>query len=842
MAENPTGPNPEQQPPEDHAETPSAANLAHTGFETAFTAGWHAAGVKPNAEPVPEPAAATEGPIPDPETTEPATEPAAESPETDDSAKTAETFARQVELYKANLQRKFGQKALETSVSTMAFAANIPGLKDIGGFLRGARTVLGTVSMGMLGGDLGRQLGLSKFSAEQGRKTAEFLERTKQFYNPDGTLRELTADEQLAIEGLRTELTKQLELSAAVAKTTEHHKLFGRLIEDDIDKTAPESKGWLKEMASGIRSIFTKDTAKKALGLAGKVTPRAVASASWSIAKAGARNWKALAWAGAPFGAMWLAPAAAPFILGGSVGVNLYRKGAQLRELYKAHGEAEERVRSYQTFSFKGVESVNNLADQLIKLDAALGRGEAGVTTEQLLQQLNGSINEDTYRDIAKAVRQAAAAGAGAGFAAGAAMYTLFGHRHEEASSTDAAASAGTERDIASPGQHGIEAPHDPHTIAAPHDPSDITAPGPKDIPAPLPQDIAPPTEHGNIPAPKPFGVDIPAPMPHDAELPSGIPEHLHQGDHLKLDLHGDGRLTDFQVEKDDAGRLFIKLNEMDHGDGINHHIKLTPDELKRGVAGKHVKVFIDRPTPNGGYMGLEMEVLKNGKEQAGQVMWVGDKDDWMRHQVGEQNWNQVREHAKNSIGADHHDTKGWGFVARHAPPASIDDGRSLDGLQGKELEQAVADKVPEAQISGYDKATDTFSGTWLGKHGFAVEFTNGNKLGQEEIDKFLEGWPPDQRLTVEQELQQFLHNDGSYAFARFTIPADRLDSFSKALVYHPAGLPGALKRALREIHSQRPVASEALLNALKGKKQFTLEQLLQAARQARQAAAARKG
>lgn len=848
MAEGPTGPNPEQAPEPQQFTPQQEAQMAY--YQRHFDpqrAAKEATGPDQEAPAKPTVPAevVTETPAPEPTPSTPEATPAEPAVDT-----TAQAFAKQVEQYKTNLQRKFGQKALETGVSVMALAANVPGLKEISGYLSVARKVLGTATLGMLGGDLGRQLGLSNFSKEQGRKTAEFLERTKQFYHLDGTLRDLNVDELLAAEELRTELNKQLELSAAIAKTTEHHKLFGRLIEEDIDKTAPESKGWLKEMVAGGRALFSRETAKKVLALSGKVTPRNVASASWGIAKTGGRNWKSLAWAGVPLGAIWLAPVAAPAILTGTIGLNLYRKGGQLKELYKAHGEAEQRVRQYRQFSFEHVTGVNDLADQILKLDRALGRGEADVTTEQLLGQLQDSISEDTYRDIAKAVRQAAAAGAGAGLAAGAAMYTLLGHQHEQdhqpqqpVSDTNATTpiSAGT--------------PHNTLPNSHTGQPSANVAPSMSrasdEVPA---QPFArPPLTAGNatgIEPAHPF-TNTPAQPFADTNEPAKswvepnhtgvIPEHPHVGEHLKLDLHGDGKLTDFEVKQDPSGRLFIKLNEMDRGDGINHHIKLTPEELKRGVTGKYVKVFVDERTPNGGYLGWEMEVLRGNKEHMANVMWIGDKDDWMRHEVGEQTWNQVREHAKGSIGPDHHDTKGWGFVARHAPPASIDSGHSLAGLHGKELEQAVSDKVPEAQISHYDEAHGVFRGTWLGKHGFPAEFTNADKLSDQDVDRLFKGWPPELQQSLQTTQQEFFRS-GSFKFVRFTVPSERLASFSKALVYHPSGLPIELKETLRGISANKATASEALLEVLRGKKELTLEQLIAAAKQAKQNLLARKG
>lgn len=821
--------------------TPTVDALKRTGYDTAFDAAYGSFGQQE------------------------ATEQRSQATKTE--AEQQQAFAKQVELYKSNLQRKFGQKALETGIATMALVANIPGLKELSSYLRGARAILGTVSMGMLGGDLGRQIGLSNFSKEQGKKVAEFLERTKQFYNPDGTLRTLNPDEILEAQKLRNELDKQLELSAAVAKTTEHHRLFGRLIEEDIDKTAsPESKGWVKEMASGIRSMFTKETARKVMGLAGKVTPGNVWNASRSIASAGLRNWKSLAWAGAPLAMMWANPVTAPAVLAGTMGINLYRKGSQLRELYKAHGAAEESVKAYRTYSFEGVQSVNSLAEQLIKLDKALGTSDVDATTEQLLAKLNETIDQDTYRDIAKAVRQAAAAGAGAGFAAGTAMYMVFGHQQEQTSHQPGTTpganitpqSTEGSRDIMAPTPGSdpvsgdgtsIQAPI-PDNAPTPHDGSTITAPDSRDIVAPTPNAVPAPQEPGNIAPPPSSWKDIPAPQPHPAE--AAIPERVAVGDKLHFDIDGDGNIDTkgvriqetYEVKLDAGGRKYIAMPYMDtNGDGKFDVLKPSAQEVAAGIKQKYVKVFVDRAASGGGYLGQEIHLMADGKEVAKDTLWVGDKDQWMREKVGVDTWNTLRERIKSSVGIDNHETKGWGFVARRGPLASLESAPgNAEGLQGSALEAAVRSQVPEIQITNYDAMAKTYSGNWLGGRGFVAEFVNTKTLPQLELDALTKGWAADQAFLLKDTA---LGVDATaFEFRHFSVASEKLRSFSKALLFSPSGLPTHLKETLRAIHENKQVASDALFDALKAskKREFTLDDLRTLAKAAKQAVVTRKG
>lgn len=782
---------------------------------------------------------------PEPQPTTPVAEPPAD-------------FSRQVEMYKTNLQQKFGQKALETGVSIMALTANIPALKDISTYIYGTRKVLGTAVAGMLGGDLGKQLGLSKFSAEQGQRIQEYLEKTKQFYNEDGTERTFTADELQAAQELRAEMAEQFKLSTAVAKTTEHHNLFGRMIEEDLDKTSEQSEGWGKEtlrgIATGVRGLFSRETLNTAGRLAAKVAnPVAVGKASWQLAKAGARNWKRLAWMGAPMAAVWLAPVAAPLVMTATIGMGVGKKVGQMRELYSAHNKAEERVQAYQQFSVAHIPTIRGLAEQMIRLDRAMGKGDPNQNVDLLMAELQQNVSRETYQHIAQAVRQASAEGAGIGLAAGAMMYGVLGH-HEAA-----AHPATPNTEPSHPAEpftptYGGPPGSEPATIdGQPHlTPSDNSAPFIHQRPdvsfgKPLPVEDHPSNVTFDPNAPHPPSGHIPTTVHPSNETykPEVHPhsfENVHAGEHRQIDFEGNGHYTDVKIEKDGHGRLFIKMHQMDTaGDGHNHHLTLTKSDIANHVKEKYVKVFVDHQSANGGYMGQEIHQLATGEQQIARVLWVGDKDEWMRKQVGADNWNHLREQVKGSVGADHHETKGWGFVARRGPMASLESHTQADlrGLTGKTLETAIRNAVPEIQLTTYDDVAKTFSGKWLGHHGFEATFTGATRLPQTQIDALTQGWPTNLKASFEQT--PFAFDTSALRPQYFTVPADNLRSFAKALLYSPSGLPMQLTDALRAIHEQKSIASDALLVALRAlkKQQFTLADLVHAARMA---ATAKKG
>ncbi len=842
--------------------------------------------------------------------------PTPEQPQIPQNAEPTANFARQVEMYQVNLQRKFGQKALEAGVSLIAFAANMPMLKDNSDFLRAARAVLGTTTAGMLGGDIGRQLGLQKFSTEQGERAQEFLKQTDQFFNEDGSDRTYTDSEHISMSELRYEMAKQLEVLSGAAVTTEHDKLFGRMLDEDLDKDIAKSEGWTKEglrgISTGVRGLLSRDTLNAAGRLAAKATnPMNLVRGTWQLIKFGAKNWKTVAMMGVPLAATWIAPVMAPVAL---TGIAVGRKGGELRGIYKAHGQAPERVQAYQHFSVAHIPTIRELAEQLIRLDRAMGNAGSSEDPEALIAEVQKNISQETYQHIAQAVRQASAEGAGVGLAAGAAMFGILNHHRQEATDTQVASSSEHAQTATnalphdqvpigynepqanlhaeSLGTHAQFAANEPtHTQPTIEQGGSQTTPNvlegkePTYIPAGQDKPFIHQQEHGTYGQPPSGGVPIPPtgagapipaagvpPVPSGAPLPTAgmpivpgwvqkagdeaekffrggvplpghepsniIPEHVKLGDQLHLDLDGDGKVDiNPKVEQDASGRLFIKMSQMDTvGDGRNHEFELTHADRANHIKEKFVKVFVDHAAGDGGYLGQEIHVTTDGKEQIERTLWVGDKDRWMEEQVGADNWHHTREmNAQHSVGIDHHDTKSWGFVAREGPPAADHTyaQAELNAMSEPERQVAIHDSLPHGQVTDYNQASKEFTGHWLGMKEFITALTNTHPLSEEKIKSLTYGWPDGFRTAFKET--PFGFDSHAYVFDHFKVLSDQLQKFAKELIRNRLQLPENLWQPLKGMNS------ESFFDALKNlkKKEFTMADLLKAAKAV---AAAKKG
>ncbi|MBI4022963.1 hypothetical protein HY375_02265 [Candidatus Berkelbacteria bacterium] len=263
----------------------------------------------------------------------------------------------------------------------------------------------------------------------------------------------------------------------------------------------------------------------------------------------------------------------------------------------------------------------------------------------------------------------------------------------------------------------------------------------------------------------------------------------------IYLDINGDATAADaerFEL-KHENNRWYVEMKYFDtDGDG---RIASTADVLDTDK--EKVRLYYDAQTSWGGWMGekLTLQTVGGKETWSSEAIYAVDKDEWMRHKLGEAEWNRIRSSGSTdeaSVGAAKTETNEYGFVPR----------KGLIATLGNE---SPADSVPEVQITIEDGKP---VGMW---HGGKATF-EGATITDDELKQLSKDDP---LIEASIKSSSLYYQESSLTFKSLTI--EDADRFAQAIAdptYRdelPTNVAEKLDAALTELPTNLPARQRAL-------------------------------
>lgn len=696
---------------------------------------------------------------------------------------------------------------------------------------KGIRASIGTYVGHLTGKDIGKQLAVRSLAAKNAAELTR-LESEMQKWAPDALSETESAKKTEALEKLASyqdQVEKTLKESLAIARAEAQLKYYGKITHDKelaleiTDEQAPTTISSIfksfKEKNSEQQQQLDQESKLKKFGSLIKGAARYVAGLAKS--KEGRKAViKTMGFGAATLTAI-LSPAAAPWLLGSMFGYTSVERAKRIKEaydVYKSELSADE-------YALKHLEGNSNVA-RISKLFGEI-QGQTETERQEVFKEL--WENSTSLDHIASAAIKGEKAGGWVGGLGFAAIYLHGGLNHSTNTEPSEEIQAAKTPDYP---QTSITSHSPPISTSTPTHTGAPTPASPSFHNGPLAGEPGTPggplagnpgTEHAGTLAGS-AGSKYSGPLEgipgegHSHGPLKGLEgtqgeaikkptwPHYKLGDKIKLDINGDGKLgtipglkEEFVVQKDRNGRLFIEMDYMDtDGDGKYDVLSKSADP---DLIGSKVKVYVDERTANGGFLGVRVD--KNG--DVAEVLWAGDKDDWMRGEFGEDKWNAVRKaHLDSSVGVGKTETKNWGFVPRRGMIAS---------LAGP---KEITESIPEVQVS---LKNGQLVGNWQNNPNWIAHF-EGAELGDKDFDRLTTGLDPDLKANLTNSA--FRYKDGSFSFDHFEIkihdPEKDLKKLAEVMLSSRQEFPANVAKAIRVISDNNESIRESLFDIFTSK------------------------
>ena len=642
---------------------------------------------------------------------------------------------------------KLAREGLGAAVSLLAFGSHINALTSAENVATLARSGLGTVQGALMGGAYGERLGLQKWSAEQAAATEELLARsasTDLLQKADETYTDYATRIEAHVQDLRNALKREI----SVIRANERFTRYGSVV-DEYEYEARQ-RGWGERLGGavtgtwhlvcGAAEILKTPSSWKP----GLQTARRVIAGIWRSKEGKKALLKTAFYWGTPILATALSPALAPFAFGLTFGASTVERGVRVNKIiqeYRERQSAEFTPATIQVAQHPRIAAIfERLNEAGIRTDIEPARQKLLVFYEDPTNA--EALTSNDYQAVADYMVENGQIGAVLGGLTSLATYGVLRAREHHGEGTVSQADVGNSAEHPSTTrpaeiEGGVPGPiagggvgNDAHGGiggGVHHDGvSGEVSNGVRsgDTHGGVPNDEDRSPVYGPESGPGEGAVPPPPPVGGIADLEKTTTEATHEfskvfveGDksYVYLDIDGDNRQDvgeKFEVLHDTHNRAYVEMQYFDtDGDGRIHSDADVLDMTK-----EKIKLYIDKPTLNGGYIGEHQYVQSDGTWKTADVVYAVDKDEWMRHQLGESKWENVRaSNDTDTLSVGTGETSGYGLVARK-------------GLIADFGGQAPGDKVPEIQVTLQE---GKLVGDW---HGAKVVF-DGQPISNEQVN-----------------------------------------------------------------------------------------------------------